>query len=263
MLPSGAIPMEHVAPSTLVRIMRDTYDARLAQLNLAPLLKKFSGEQIAKLDTVDALKELMRTKDSGVVIGFEGGKFPTQYDFVPLLSMAFNFESITSRVAGQGVVADVVAKEFAEIIWASCGVTKRWEEISERVQLIAYATATKVKLGFPLEELFSGPTRAFLDEQALTGPKYAAEMGTLSARHSFGKSDNVSVLAFADEVHIAFKKFDQDTGRGEDNLMKFSVTARDEYGTGIVNVTSHLSYERHVEFLEQLRQYVLGSSSGA
>ncbi|MFG2757355.1 hypothetical protein [Streptomyces wuyuanensis] len=214
------------------------------------------------MSTNDALKELMRLNDSDVVIAFEGGKFPTQYDFVPLLSMQFNFESIVSRVAGQSVVADAMAKEFAEMIWASCGVTKRWEEMSEKLQMVAYATATKVNLGFPLERLLSDAARAFLEEQALSGDKYGAEMGTLSARHSFGKSGNISVVSFADEIHIAFKKFDHDTGRGEDNLIKFSVTARDEYGTGIVSVSSHLSYERHVEFLEGLRKYVLGPPNG-
>ncbi|NUK57932.1 hypothetical protein HRW10_11645 [Streptomyces lunaelactis] len=247
----------------MIEIMHDTYGARLAQLNVAPLLNKFSGEQIAHMCTDDALKELMRAKDSDVVIRFEGGKFPIQYDFVPLLSMEFNFESITARVAGQSVVADVVAKEFAEMIWTSCGVTKRWDKISEKLQMIAYATATKINLGFPLEELLSNSVRIFLKEQALAGNKFAAEMGTLSARHSFGKSGNVSVVSFVDEIHIAFKKFDQETGRSEDNLMRFSVTARDEYGTGIVNVSSHLSYGQHVEFLEQLRKYVLGSPNGA
>jgi hypothetical protein len=254
--------MEHIDPSALMKIVRDTYDARLSQLNVAPLLKKFSGDQIAHMSSEDGLKELMRSNDSDVVIKFEGGKFPIQHDFVPLLSVRFNFESIVSRVAGQSVVADAVAKEFAEMIWASCGVKKSWEEISDKLQMIAYATATKVNLGFPLEELLSDSMGAFLQERALTGDKYGAEMGTLSARHSFGKSGNISVVSFADEIHIAFKKFDHETGRSEDNLMRFSVTARDEYGTGIVNVASQLSYERHVEFLEQLRKYVLGSPDG-
>lgn len=211
------------------------------------------------MGTIDTLRELTRAKDANVRVKFEGGKFPTQYDFVPLQAMEFNFESITSRVAGQSVVADVVAKEVAEMIWASCGIVKRWEEISSKLQMIAYATSTKVQLGFPLEELLSKSVHAFLQEQALTGKNFASEMGALSARHNFGKAHTLSVVSFVDELHLAFKRFDKETGRSEDNLVMFSVSARDEYGTGVVKVSSHLSYDRHVEFLRQLRSYILGT----
>ncbi len=186
-------------------------------------------------------------------IEFSNGRFPlSKNDFVPIISISFDSESIIVAVQGIGKVADLIAAEVAEAIWASTGAHKRWEEIKPFTQMISYGTATKVNLGFPLERLLHVRFREFITDQMIGGQAYGSRMGAYSARHDFQKTPNTVTMWTLDDLTLKFFRFDQQTGRSEDSQLRFTVTSRDEQGTGIVAVISKLPFDVHVECLQAL-----------
>ncbi|MFF1338116.1 hypothetical protein ACFVYT_09415 [Streptomyces sp. NPDC058290] len=254
--PPMGLPFTEIDPTDLAHRMEDTYGSTVGPIDLGPLLQQTGREELAKISMDDALKRLVKLQNGHVVLRFAGGKFPVKYDFVPLISTVIDFESILVRASGTSSVAELVGQEVAEMVWASAGAEKRWTEIQSKLQLVGYATATKVDLGFPVEKLVSADLDKFFTEQVLAGEKFAGAMGDRSYRHNYRPSREFFGNVHLDELHMRVKKYDPLTGDSDTFMVKFSVMARGDYGRGLVRITSELPYDTHVHFVKLLREYV-------
>jgi hypothetical protein len=251
------MPLAQADPSNFVHSVEETYSCRLAPLDLAPLLGVMSGDELVKLDPGEALERLFRLDSAEFTLSFKNGRFPTRYDFVPIRSISLNYESILVSVQGVSAVAEVVASEVAELLWAAAGVVKRWDDIEGGLQQKAYATGTKVDLGFPLEALLKSPVQDFVTEDIASPNGFGASMGGLKKRHGFKAAPSYAIAATIDELHLKVNRFDTLTGQEWESYLKFSVTSRGDHGQGVCLVSSQLSYENHVSLLEALRKRVM------
>jgi hypothetical protein len=192
---------------------------------------------------------------------FTDGRFPVgRDDFVPIRSVTLNRETIHVVVQGNSKVADLVVKEVAEEIWTGTGSPKRWDDIRSMVQMISYGTATKVKFGMQLEEFLSPGIRSYIDQECVSGKRYASGMTSRSARDNFQPPSKTSVVWTLDDIKILFHVFNTVNGRSERAQFRFVVRSRDEEGTGIFAAVSELPFDEHVECLVQLREHLLAAA---
>ncbi|MFC7246969.1 hypothetical protein ACFQO7_31210 [Catellatospora aurea] len=251
---TGSIPFMQADPTRLREDLYARFELTLDKINMAPLLSEMSAEALAALPFDDCLRRLVKADNS--VLTFEAGKFPVRHGFVPIRKVKINIESIQVGVEGVSKIAEVVAQEVAERIWAAAGAlgeaTKRWEDIAPGLALTSYGTSTRVQLPFPFEALLAPGVRDFLAKSVTSGPSYGSCMGPLSQYNMFQPAQNTSVVATLDELDIQVNRFDTTTGYSYDGLLKIGVVARNDFGTGRVLVTSPMQYDRHVECLRAL-----------
>nr|VFJ71115.1 MAG: hypothetical protein BECKDK2373B_GA0170837_13141 [Candidatus Kentron sp. DK] len=106
-------------------------------------------------------------------------------DAIPVKSITMNQESVYVIVRGDSKVAEVIAKEVVEELWASTGIPRRWDRIEPMLQMVSYGTATKINFGIPLEDFFSSPFREFIESDCLAGKNFCARSVSRSARDGF------------------------------------------------------------------------------
>jgi hypothetical protein len=252
-LPPRFMPLEHVEFDKLRRLLHDKWGLTLdlSSLKLDAVLGPRSIEQVAGLSEDELMQLVLRSGDPNIAFG--AGKYPvSDFDFVPVLGVRLNYESVMVKVAGVSRVAEVVAAELVEAVSTSAGAARPWSDIEPHLQRVGYATATRINLGAPFEALLSTPTRRFLDEQMIDGPRYAAHMGYYHARPRLGPPPRAVCTYALDDLSLRFAWFDPETGVSTATNMKFSVTSKADYRSGIVLVWSELPYDIHVACLEQL-----------
>lgn len=243
----AALPFVDVDPTVLSEQLKADYDLTLGRTDFSPLLKSIAREQLLQMDEAEILRRLVRSRDT--ILQFEGGRFPLRNDFVPIRSVDVSWESILVRVGGVSRVAEVVAGEVIETMWRLAGAQKRWQDIQEHIQMIGYGTTTRVQLPFLAEKLMNPLlTRAFKDSLS-TGSEYVREMGRVRRGNDGVETIAVSTL---DELHVEVSKFDPATGTNSQNLVRFSVIAKSDHGTGRLSISSHLPYELHIRWLSEL-----------
>jgi hypothetical protein len=246
----GAIPFTLIDPSVLSRGLHERFALSPGAQDLGPLLKKMSPNALAQLSEEEILRRLVQADNA--LLGFAAGKYPIRHGFVPIAKVSMNFESVMVGVEGVSAVAEVIAKEIAELAWSAAGAARRWEDISPAQELVSFGTATRVQLPFPLEHFMAQALQRFLKSEVVGGSNFAGYMGPQSRHNEFQPSRANVASATMDELHIQVNRFDTQTGYPYQALVQFSVTARSDHGTGRVLVSSHMHYDRHVEFLQTL-----------
>lgn len=206
------------------------------------------------------VETLMRTEQSSGCLEFTSGRFPvSRDDFVPVKSIRMTWEAVQVVVQSNSKVAEVIVKEVVESLWESTGSPKRWDNISPMVQMIGYATATKVNFGIPLNRFLSVPLSSFLDQEVANGSKYGAGMMTRSARDNFAPPPDTFVTWAVDELQLYIYVFNKKNGRYERCKLQFSVRTVDEENTGIFTFVSELPFDEHVACLEKLKSQLESS----
>lgn len=252
-MPPRVLPLQHIDFERLTTQLYDKWGLvpDPSNLKLDAFLESRSLEEVAAMRKLELMQQLVRSNDPNVA--FSSGKYPvSDFEFVPVLSVRLNFESVIVKVAGVSRVAEVVAAEAVEAVWAAAGAARPWSAIEPHLQRVGYATGTRIDLGTPFEALLSAPTRTFLDEQMIAGPRYAAHMGHYHARPTLGPRPNAVCTYALDEVILRVSWFDPETGLNSTTNMKFTVTSKADYRSGIVRVWSELPYDIHVACLTGL-----------
>jgi len=249
------LPLRQVCFPRLLQTLKEEYNIEFVRPDLGPLYKDITANR-----TDEEIGSLLLKSQNP--LQFENGRFSvSKSDFVPIGGIGINDEWISVRVHGISQVAELVVAEVAEWIWSSAGVQKRWDDIKKHIRLITYITGTVVNLGFPFESLMSDKLVGFIKSDMLAGRKYSADMGAHSQRYDFKTSPTVTSVYTLDELHILFHLSDAVTGRAESSRFRFSVLTKDTRGTGIVFVSSELTFDRHIACLQDLIKAV-GSAEG-
>ena len=189
-------------------------------------------------------------------LAWTDGRFPLRDDFVPIRSVKLTWEAIQVNVAGVSQIAEVIAKEVIELVWQLAGSKKKFADVEKFLQVVGYGTRTRLNLGYGPECLLNPQVMKFLDSNLAEGPRFAASMGRVPV--SASKSGQVSAAAALDDLTIFINKFDSSSGYTDDSELRFSITARSDYKSGRLAVTSTLPYEKHVELLSGLFKAVAG-----
>ena len=194
-------------------------------------------------------------RSSNPQVAFTGGRYRlSSTEFVPINSVMVNRESVVVSVSGVTRVAEAVAQETAEAVSAMAGATPSWSTLEKEVLVLGYTTQTRVDLGgeSAFERLLSAKFRAFLEEEVTSGPRYGAHIGTYRARHGLKPPPRAVLSAALDDLVLYITRYDPDTHTAINSRLRFSVVSVNDYGSGIVSVTSELPYEVHVECLHHL-----------
>ena len=71
----------------------------------------------------------------------------------------------------------------------------------------------------------------------------------VTPRPTLGKEGNVFIVKHVAKVALRVSLFDKTSGRSEDCDLAFSVSARHEFGAGVVFVHSELNREQHAQLI--------------
>lgn len=251
-----AVPLRYADPDTLLSLIDSYYSATLESPDLGALIRSTSFESVQAMPFAERLKRAWALTDGN--IQFENGKLPTKYGFVPIRSIYIDFEKVIVSVAGITSLAEAVAYEVLELMWRSAGVERRYSEIEDAVRLVSYATVTGADFGDSANRVLGDTFRGSLTREFSQGGQFAGAFGSRSHRNNFKPSTNVVSSVTLDELHIQVSQFDRDTGASYTGLLKLSVRAKDDHGSGRMTIASHLPYEEHVALLGTLRDALVG-----
>jgi hypothetical protein len=245
------LPLGQVDAAKLVESVIGSYGVQLDSLDIGELLQTVPRERLLKMDDNEVLALLLRSSGSKK-LRFIGGKFPLKFDFVPIRSISIDFESIHVSVAGISDVAETVTQETLQMIWKAAGSDRDLASILKTRAIVGYATGTRIALPFPLERLLSPRLQKHFEDHFLAGERFGAKFRGLSRRNGFNASENIVCTVAVDDLTFTVHSWDPISGSQESQDLRFAVTARDDYGTGNVRVSSTLSFSDHVRFLEIL-----------
>jgi hypothetical protein len=249
-LDPSAIPLSELDAGEFCESLNRTFGLELAPIDYGPLLNVIPRDQLLAMDEAAVLQKLITVR--GSVLKFENGRFPLRNDFVPIRSMDVNFESVIVRVGGVTEVAEAVAQDVVDLMWKLSGSTKRWKDLESAVLLVGYATATRVQLSFPAEQLVSAALMDTLSGNLTQGINVAKRIGYETGPAKKGFSDNFVAIATLEDLTLEVSKFNPATGASNQSNLRFSVTARNDHGTGRIRVVSELKYEDHIALLNEI-----------
>jgi hypothetical protein len=179
----------------------------------------------------------------------------------PVSQLKITDEAIAASVVGSTSEADYVVQRCAEELWRSAGAeSATWKQIEEHVQLRGCKTATRVQLGLDLVDFLSEKVRKFLDASVSSASGMAVHMGKhpVRPRASTVEGNSFVIVNHVQNVSLQINLFDEVSGRSEECDLTFSVSARHEFGSGVIVVRSELDSERHTSLITKLLQALRG-----
>lgn len=246
-----AVPLRYLDPEKLLSLIEAHYSASLELPDLGALIRATSLETVQAMTYPDLLKQAWALSEAS--LQFRNGKLPTKYGFVPISSIYIDFEKVVIAVSGITSSAEAVAYEVLELMWRSAGVERKSSEIADSVRMVSYVTLTSTDFGDPANSMLGQTFRESLVEGFSRGGQFAGAFGPRSHRNDFKPATNVISSVTLDELHIQVSQFDRDTGASYSGLLKLSVMAKDDHGSGRMTISSHLPYEEHIALLGALR----------
>lgn len=244
-----SLPFREMDPQAFIGHVNEAYSAQLTPLDIGPLLKTMSREEVLQLTEGELLRRLLRTNASQ--LSFEQGRFPLRNEYTVIRSIELNWESIIVRVAGISDIAEAIVSELAEFMWRAAGVKKNWADIARGAMLVGYGTSTRIQLPVPAETLMNPKLYSFLQGNLVGGKNYARSLGRVRPQ-STPEEGQIAAVATFDELHLQIDKFNMRTGASEEAPIRFLVTSRSDFGTGRLLATTNMKYEAHVSFLADL-----------
>jgi hypothetical protein len=119
------------------------------------------------------------------------------------------------------------------------------------INLVGYATSTRVQLDFPAERLLSSTLMDAVNDNLTGGLGLAKKIGQERGPKRKNSETYVAVATMENLV-IEVAKFDAMTGVSYPSKVSFSVTAKNDHGTGRLRVASELKYDDHVALLDAI-----------
>lgn len=251
-LEPSAIPIKYIDPEVLLELMESNYSATLEPPDLGSLVRETSLQAVQEMSSAERLKRAWALPDAS--IEFRDGRLPTKYGFIPIREIYIDVEKILVRIHGISTFAEAVVFEVLEIIWRSANADRKYSELDEFVRLKGYATATNVDFGDVASNLLGPRVLPLLNASFGQGGAFAGAFGTRSHREAFRPPTNVVCRVTLDELHLNVSRYDLGTGATYTGLLRFSIRAKDDQGTGRMLVASHLPYDDHVKLLSALRE---------
>lgn len=246
------IPLGQVDPAVFLNYISHSYGSMLDPPDRGRLFGILSKEEILAASDEEILGKIL-TRTDRKNFSFSGGKFPLKMktDFVPIRSIDINFECISVEVAGITQVATTIVEEVFQLLAAAAGSDKKADDAAQLRTLAAYGTATRISLPFAFERFVNDKINGFIHDQFLNGRNFAARTRTLSRKNNFEPTDVYAVITLDDFI-LQVNTQDKRTGANESSKVRFTVTAKDDYGTGSVLVSSTMKYDDHIKCLELL-----------
>jgi len=261
-LPLKFIPLEHVDFTAFVRTMQEKWGMTLdvRSLKVDPtVLHRLSDESKSNDEAFESAVMKQVLPDREISLVFRDGKYPLpQSEFVQILRVELNYESVLVSVAGIGQIAEAIAQEVLERLNTAAGADRPWSVLADEVLLVGHGTRTKVNLGSPdaFERMLSPQLLSFLSEEVVQGRQFGAHAGGYHSRHELGPPPDSQVVVALDDLALKISSFDVSTGSHRESNMWFSVRSRGDYRSGIVSISSELPYEIHEECLGRLIQAI-------
>lgn len=160
------LPLQHASFPMLLKMLQEKYSLKFEPPDFGAFRPDMSDDELGA-------KLLVNLGDKAIQFG--NGRFQkSRNDFDVIRSVTLNYETIQVAVEGISEIANLIVADVAEMIWASTGVQKGWDEIKKGIQLIGYGTATLIDLGFPCEDFLNPKLTAFIKSQMIDGKKYAS-----------------------------------------------------------------------------------------
>jgi hypothetical protein len=247
----SALPFRQMDPQAFIHALKDAYRLTVDRLDLSPLLEQITIQELGHLDEREVLDHLVRAPRGSLRLST--GKFAQRSEFYPIKFVTVDFESISVQIAGPTVIAETIARDVAEMMWAAVGVTKQWPAIEPALMLIAYGTTTRVLLPDNSNLLLNPGLRNFLETSLNQGPTFARDFAGKPAPSGEPRGAIHAVPCF-DSLSIRIGVLNLATGYDAEASLDFDVSATSDHGSGRVMVTSQLPYERHVALLDKLVQ---------
>jgi hypothetical protein len=244
-----ALPINQIDPQLFIEALRDAYGLVLGKLDLSPLLARMTREELGGLAERDILDQIVRTPRGQLKL--TNGRFSQRNDFYAINFVRLSFEAVMVQVSGPTVIAETVARDVAEMVWAAVGVTKQWPAIEPDLMLIRYGTSTRIDLPGGSHRLLNPALWKFLQDNLDQSSVFATDLAGVPQVPGRPPSRVVAVPSF-DSLEVRIGILNMATGHDTSASLKFQVTARSDHGSGRVLVTSQLPYEQHIELLGQL-----------
>jgi hypothetical protein len=252
------VPLGLIDYPTFAKSLYDKWGMSLdlQSLKVDPtVLQRASEESQSQGETFENAVMKHVLQGSEPAFGFSRGKYPvSKTEFVQILGIRLSFEAVLVSVGGIGQVAEAIAQEVLELVNAAAGADRPWKVLADEVQIIGYATRTKVDLGSAsaFESLLSSQFRSFLDSQVVAGQQFGAHAGGYHARHDLGPPPDPQVVYALQELTLLVSSFDIATANSRETDFRFRVTARGDYRSGTVSISSELPYEIHEQCVGKL-----------
>lgn len=254
------MPLTQVSFPDFKNLLYAHYNVKFKKPDLVPFHDKIPGVLGMTEDDLGSL--VLRSRNP--LLGFEEGRFHvSRDDFIIIKSITITEESIYVVVSGVSQVAELVAKEVGEFIWASTGVQKRWEDIEKGVDLVGYGTGTIVDFGFSSSEFLSDSFRSFVREQVLGGAHFASSMRSYSPKLGVNAGNRVQSIYTLEKLDLLFHHFDSLSGRTESTTFFLSPTDRSSKGSGVLLVASELPFDKHIDCVGSMIERMRGQVGAA
>lgn len=240
-----AIPYQQVDYAAVDEALMNLYKITRKNPDFSPLLREMTPQQLSNMGEGERFRSLLQNTNSQIT--WESGQYPLKNDFVEISFLSVNFESVKVAVKGQSQVAEVIVKEFMELLWQSTGIKKSYLDLSSKLQLRGFSTQTRLQLDSPIEDVLRPTFMDYLKENLAEGHRFAAHMGMVS-----NSERPVYATIAVDDLILRVATFDPQTGAGRTHRLSFRVTAASDYGTGRVVADSELPYDQHVKLVAGL-----------
>jgi hypothetical protein len=251
----SALPLAQVNVDLLVDALGvdGGYGSQLAPVTPGDLVGRYSSDELYRMTPSQLLSAVFKRETSKVAT-FEGGKFPIKHDFVPIQQIRIERYGVGVLVGGTSRVAETIAQEVVELLWATAGSRRTFDDCRHEVMSTLYGCQTRVKAPVNLDNFLSPTLRKFIDGHLLGGERLAAKMRAIESGET-GKPE-VAVVVAPNAVNFTVYTMNLQTGVSEQAALSFQVIARGDNRSGLIDVTSALKYEDHVRLLSALFEKV-------
>ncbi|MCC5993326.1 MAG: hypothetical protein JJT99_12480 [Rhodobacteraceae bacterium] len=239
----AALPTQVLAFVDVEKIIFDTFRSTLnrSRVSLPPEAANVNNK---------AIVQYLIQNDKPVV--FSGG-FDDRGEtgFVNIVELGFGSQSIFARVYGTTGQAEVVCKQLLEKLWSATGLERKWRELVEYVNLVAYESSTKVDFGFPMKDFLSKVLNGFLSDEIERKEGFGARMGNIGQQPD-RSDDSFLIVTSCRKLSLDVDVIDTLTGKSETSNIEIIPHTVFDHNRNLCKVQSELPFEDHVEMLQKL-----------
>ncbi len=214
----------------------------------------FVGIGQMNTDPISSMKLLIR---NGKALKFRGGtlKLESIGQSSEITQIMISEQHVVAAVSGGSTdEALLLCKSICILIWNSCNIQKRWEDVAPYLAMERYKSTTVVHMPFSLRNLLSKQVNVFLDDDVCGDNGYGKDMGLRNSSVQLRSSRNneITVLAYCHQINLIVTTFNTVSGRSEDNEISLMLENRDHANRGRIFFISELPISEHVKVVESI-----------
>ncbi|WP_157647661.1 hypothetical protein [Actinomycetospora chiangmaiensis] len=243
-----ALPLAQVDVLSFLESMADGYGTTLAPVAPGELIRQLPADKLYQMSQADLLS-LVFKRDSIKQVVFEGGRFPLKFDFVPIRTIAVTWNSIHVSVEGSTQIAENVAQEVLQLIWAAAGSRRGWDELATHQVAVGYSTQTRIHLPVEFNKLLGAELQSLVDQHLLSNEHFAASMRPLEKARGFAATRRVASVVSLSSLAFRVDTMDLANGIGHGGALSFYAPTRADVGSRTIVVSSALSLDDHMRLV--------------